>query len=143
MEPLRVLFLCTANSARSQMAEALMRLLSLGRVDAYSAGTHPAEEVHPAARDALRTHYGVDPSGLRPKAIDEFDGQTFDYVITVCDRASESCPVFPGAPERIHWSFEDPAGVTDPQARQRAFETVAQGLAARIRIWLALHVDAD
>jgi len=138
MGRLRVLVLCTGNSARSQMAEALLRTLSRGRVDVFSAGSHPKDDVHPMAREVLQRQFGIDPSGLRPKRLDEFLGQSFDFVITVCDRAAESCPVFPGAPERIHWSFEDPASVDGAAAQRRAFETVANGLAWRLRIWMAL-----
>jgi protein-tyrosine-phosphatase len=138
MERLRVLFLCTGNAARSQIAEALFRKLSRGRADVFSAGTHPRAEVHPMARAVLEEHFDVDPADLRPKHLKQFIGQQFDFVITVCDRAGENCPVFPGDPERIHWSFEDPASVPDGPAQQRTFEFVAQGLAARLRIWMAL-----
>jgi protein-tyrosine-phosphatase len=138
MNRLRVLFLCTGNSARSQMAEALLKKLSRGRADVYSAGTHPQPEVHPFARQVLHEHFDIDPVGLRPKHLSSFLGQQFDFVITVCDRAAETCPVFPGDPERIHWSFEDPAAVENGPAQLRAFETVASGIAARLRIWMAL-----
>jgi arsenate reductase len=104
----------------------------------YSAGTDPAPEVHPVALNVLREHFHVDTRELHPKPLEEFDGETFDYVITVCDRANESCPVFPGDTERIHWSFEDPAAIAEPAAQRRAFEIVANGLAARIRVWMAL-----
>ena len=137
-QPLRVLFLCTGNAARSQMAEALLRHLSKGRVDAFSAGSAPRENVHPMAVSTLRDKYGVDPGGLVPKSLTRFIGQPFDYIITVCDRSAESCPIFPGDPERIHWSFEDPAAVEGAEEQQRAFEQVATGLATRIRLWLAL-----
>ena len=137
-QPLRVLFLCTGNAARSQMAEALLRHLSKGRVDAFSAGSTPRESVHPLAVSTLRDKYGVDPGGLVPKSLTRFIGQPFDYIITVCDRSAESCPIFPGDPERIHWSFEDPAAVEGAEEQQRAFEQVATGLATRIRLWLAL-----
>jgi protein-tyrosine-phosphatase len=129
MERLRVLFLCTGNSARSQIAEGLLRKLSRGRADVCSAGTSPEAEVHPMAADVLRTRFQVDTDDLYPKHLNRFLGQAFDYVITVCDRTAEACPTFPGDPERIHWSFE---------ARRRAFERVANGLAARMRIWMAL-----
>jgi arsenate reductase (thioredoxin) len=138
MTRFRVLFLCTGNSARSQMAEALLRKLSHGRADVFSAGTHPQDRVHPLALRTLEDHFDVDTVGLHPKNLDQFTGQQFDYVITLCDRASETCPVFPGDPERIHWSFEDPSAVEGDEARLRAFETVARDLAARIRVWMAL-----
>jgi arsenate reductase len=135
---LRVLFLCTGNSARSQMAEALLRQLSKGRVDVFSAGSAPQPAVHPLAKETLEYRYGIDTSALTPKSMDRFLGESFDYVITVCDRAAEACPVFPGDPERIHWSFEDPAAVEGENARRRAFEAVANGLAGRLRVWMAL-----
>jgi protein-tyrosine-phosphatase len=108
MSRLRVLFLCTGNAARSQMAEALLRKLSRGRVEVFSAGTHPRAAVHPIACEVLREHFDIDPAGLQPKHLNRFVGEDFDFVITVCDRAAEHCPTFPGDPERIHWSFEDP-----------------------------------
>jgi protein-tyrosine-phosphatase len=137
-EKLRVLFLCTGNAARSQMAEALLRHLSKSRIEVFSAGSAPEAGVHPAARATLGRQYGIDSTGLRPKPMRDFLGQPFDFVITVCDRVAEACPVFPGDPERIHWSFEDPAVVADAEARTRAFEYVASGLAARLRIWMSL-----
>jgi protein-tyrosine-phosphatase len=137
-QPLRVLFLCTGNSARSQMAEALLRHLSRGRIDVFSAGSIPQPGVHPLAIATLKERYGIDPGGLYPKSLDRFLGEHFDYVIIVCDRAAESCPVFPGDPERIHWSFEDPAAVQSKEEQRRAFEIVANGLSGRFRIWLAL-----
>ena len=97
---LSVLFLCTGNSARSQMAEALLTQLTKGRIDVVSAGSAPQAQVHPQAIAILRSRFGIDTSGLRPKSMSQFLGQHFDYVITVCDRAAESCPVFPGDPER-------------------------------------------
>ncbi|MGE0703882.1 MAG: arsenate reductase ArsC [Vicinamibacterales bacterium] len=138
MDRLRVLFLCTGNAARSQMAEALLRKLSGDGVDVFSAGTHPEPMVHPVARDVLQEQFDIDPAGLRPKHMNRFAGEPFDFVITVCDRAAETCPAFPGDPDRIHWSFEDPAIVQEGPAQRRAFETVANGLAARLRIWMAL-----
>jgi arsenate reductase len=137
-QALRVLFLCTGNSARSQMAEALTRYLSGNRIDAFSAGSAPQAEVHPVARAVLDDRYGIDTKGLYPKSMTGFVDQQFDYVITVCDRAAESCPVFPGDPRRIHWSFEDPAAVPGDEAQRRAFEQVATGLAGRLRIWMSL-----
>lgn len=138
MGRLRVLFLCTSNSARSQMAEALLRKLSHGRADVFSAGTHPQSAVHPMALRVLQEHFDIDTAALHPKNLDQFSGQHFDYVITLCDRAAETCPVLPGDPERIHWSYEDPAAVEGDAARLHAFEVVARELAARIRVWMAL-----
>jgi len=140
---MRVLFLCTGNSARSQMAEALLRHLSKERVDVFSAGSKPQPEVHPLAKETLEYRYGIDASGLVPKSLDRFLGERFDYVITVCDRAAEACPVFPGDPERIHWSFEDPAAVIGEGARRRAFATVASGIAGRLRVWMSLPAVRD
>jgi protein-tyrosine-phosphatase len=140
---LRVLFLCTGNSARSQIAEAILRQLSKNQIDVVSAGNVPQPEVHPLAKQVLEKRYGIDTSNLFPKSVDRFIGQHFDYVITVCDRAAETCPVFPGDPERIHWSFEDPAAVQDEDAGRRAFESVATGLAGRLRIWMALPAVRD
>jgi protein-tyrosine-phosphatase len=138
-QPLRVFFLCTGNSARSQMAEALLRPASRGAVKVASAGSQPRAEIHPMARQAMRDLYGLEMAGQRPKSLEDFLGQRFDYVITVCDVAAESCPVFPGAPDVIHWSFEDPAAVEGDEAkRRRAFEQTARDLASRIRIWMAL-----
>jgi protein-tyrosine-phosphatase len=135
---LRVLFLCTGNSARSQIAEALFRQLSNGRADVFSAGSLPAEAIHPAAKEVLEDRFKVDTSRLVPKALDAFVGQRFDFVITVCDKAAERCPVFPGDPERIHWGFDDPTLEPTPETQRRACEHVASGIAARLRIWMSL-----
>ncbi len=136
---LRVLVLCTGNSARSQMAEAILRHLSQGRIDVQSAGTSPEAQIHPMARAAVQRIFHLDMAGQFPKTLDRFIGQHFHYVITVCDRAAESCPVFPDAPERIHWSYEDPAAVVGPDAdRQRAFDACAQQLLSQIRLWVSL-----
>jgi protein-tyrosine-phosphatase len=134
--PLRVLFLCVGNAARSQIGEALLRHLSNGRADAFSAGSRPAEEVHPQAKAVLQQNYGIDPSALRPKPVTAFDGQRFDVVITVCDQEAEHCPVFPGAAQQLHWGFEDPAAEPDPASQRRACERVATELAARLRRWM-------
>jgi len=135
---LRVLFLCTGNSARSQMAEALLHHLSRGRVQVFSAGSDPQPRVHPLARETLEHRYGIATSELYPKSMNAFLGERFDYVITVCDRAAEVCPVFPGDPQRIHWSFEDPAAIDGESAQRRAFAAAAHGIAARLRLWLSV-----
>ena len=146
MERLRVLFLCTGNSARSQIAEALLRKLSRGRADVFSAGASPATEVHPSAVEVLQSRFNIDTADLFPKHLNRFRDDRFDYVITVCDRTAETCPTFPGDPERIHWSFDDPATVNGEEAQRRAFALVANKLAARLRIWMALpavHLRLD
>lgn len=126
----RMLFLCTRNSARSQLAEGLTRLLSKGQVDVFSAGTQP-DVVHPMAIDVLSSLH-IDVSQQRSKHLEEFLGQAFDYVITVCDSAREACPIFPGAQRTLHWSIPDPASIADEAARRRAFRRTAQELRARI-----------
>ena len=137
-QPLRVLFLCTANAARSQMAEGLLRQLSKGRAEVFSAGSVPASEIHPQARAVLEEKFSIDTSRMRPKSMTSLLDERFDYVITVCDKVAERCPVFPGDPERIHWSFEDPLLQPTPEAQHRACEQVANGLAGRLRIWMSL-----
>lgn len=107
--PRRVLFLCTHNSARSQMAEGLLRELGSGRFDVYSAGTE-ATRVRPEAISVMR-EIDIDISGQSSKTLDRYLDQPFDLVITVCDAAAESCPVFLGAQQRLHWSFPDPSAV--------------------------------
>jgi arsenate reductase len=120
------------------MAEGLLRQLSNGRIDSHSAGTHPRPEVHPLAVATMRDRYGIDISAQRPKRLDPYVGQPVDVVITVCDNAAESCPVFPGDTERIHWSFPDPAAVEGTLDEQRdAFERVAADIAGRLRLWLS------
>ena len=141
---MRVLFLCTGNSARSQMAETILRQMTRGRIDVCSAGTAPQAEIHPMARQAIRGLLHVEMDGQYPKHLRRFEREHFDYVITVCDRAAEQCPVFAEDPERIHWGFEDPAGVDgSEQQRQRAFELVAKQIAARVRIWMCLRAVRD
>lgn len=138
--PMRVLFLCTGNSARSQIAEAILRHLSHGRIEVFSAGSTPASEVHPMALTAIRSVVREEMQGqYYPKAWHQFVGQRFDFIITVCDRAAEVCPTFPEDPERIHWSCEDPTAVEgSEEQRQKAFDTVAKQLVGRMRIWMAL-----
>ena len=127
----RVLFLCTGNSARSQMAEALAVQLSGGALQAASAGSHP-KPLHPSAVRVMRER-GIDISGRRSKHLSALSGDRFDYVVTLCDRVREVCPEFPGGPELIHWSILDPARApgTDEDALA-AFERTASELSARI-----------
>jgi arsenate reductase len=132
----KVLILCTGNSARSQMAEGLLRRLAGDAVEVHSAGTAPRDRVHPLAVETMARHFDLDIRDHRPKSVETYSGQSFDYVITVCDAAAESCPTFPGGAERLHWSFPDPAAVTDPAQVGPAFEAVAAEIAARLRLWL-------
>jgi arsenate reductase len=128
----RVLILCTANSARSQMAEGLLRHDAGDRFNVYSAGIRPTQ-VRPEAITVMQ-ELGIDISGHRSKSVDEFVGQDFDYVVTVCDNAKASCPVFPGHTKQIHWSFDDPAAIEGSQEqRLAAFRRVRDELRARLR----------
>jgi arsenate reductase len=127
----RVLFLCTHNSARSQMAEGLLRHLAGERFEAHSAGTE-ATRVRPLAIRAM-ADLGVDISGQESKLLDRYLGETFDAVVTVCDQANESCPVFPGAKSRLHWSFPDPSRAAGSDEEQLAvYRTVRDAIRARI-----------
>jgi arsenate reductase len=128
----RVLILCTGNSARSQMAEGLLRYDAGERFDVESAGTK-ASAVRPEAIAAMR-EAGIDISGQRSKNVDEFEGQRFDYVITVCDNARETCPVFFGAAERLHHNFEDPAAIVgSDEERLAGFRRVRDELRGYLR----------
>ena len=131
-EKRRVLILCTGNSARSQMAEGLLRHDGGERFEVFSAGVEPSR-VRPQAVEAMR-EIGVDISAHRSKSVDEFAGREFDYVITVCDNANERCPVFPGRTRRIHWSFDDPAAARgDEAARLAVFRRVRDEIRGRLR----------
>jgi arsenate reductase len=116
--PIRVLFVCTGNSARSQMAEALLRRLGGPTFEVFSAGTEP-KGVNPLTVRVL-SEAGIDISGARSKSTGAFLGQPFDYVVTVCDRAREACPYFPGAGRTLHWSFDDPAEATGTDEQRLA-----------------------
>jgi len=134
--PLRVLFLCTHNSARSQMAEAILRQVGGDQGEAFSAGSLPTE-VHPEALATLR-EAGIDTAGLTAKSLEGFIGEPLDYIITVCDRVRDICPSFPGDPAQAHWSIADPVVVEDPEQRARAFREVLNELQVRIRYLLLL-----
>lgn len=132
----RVLILCTGNSARSQMAEGLLREIAGDRFEVASAGVAPTH-VRPEAITAMN-EIGIDISQQHSKAVDEFTGQVFDYVITVCDNANEQCPTFPANTQRIHWSFEDPAAVEgDETMRLAAFRLVRDEIQQRLRSFAA------
>lgn len=135
-EKQRVLILCTGNSARSQMAEGLLRNMAGDRFEVFSAGVAPSS-VRPEAIEAMR-EIGIDISGHRSISVDEFTDQVFDYIITVCDNARESCPVFPGRANRIHWSFDDPAAVEgNHETRLAAFRRVRTEIEERLTNFVA------
>lgn len=131
----RVLILCTGNSARSQMAEGLLRRLGEGSLMVASAGTAPST-IHPMAVRVM-SEIDIDITDQRSKHLDEFLESPFDDVITVCDSAAESCPVFPGRAQRTHWSLPDPAAVSgDEESRLAAFREVRETLEHHLREWL-------
>lgn len=132
----RILVICTGNSARSQMAEALLRHLCGDGLDVVSAGSMPAAQVHPLAVRAL-AEIGLDISAQRPKPLTDFLGQPFDYIIAVCSKAAEACPFFPGPAQRIHWFYDDPAAVAGTEEeRLAAFRAIRDDLKTRIAEWL-------
>ena len=139
-KPYNVLFLCTGNSARSILAEAILGREGKGRFNAYSAGSYPKGAVHPAALDLLR-ELGIGTAGLRSKSWDEFakaGAPQMDFIFTVCDSAAgETCPVWPGHPTTAHWGIEDPAKVEGPR-QGHAFVTALTYLKARISLFMAL-----
>jgi arsenate reductase len=132
----KVLILCTGNSARSQMAEGLLRHMAGDRFEVFSAGTRPAG-LNPNAVAALG-ELGIDISGHRSKSVEEFSGQRFDYVITVCDNAKEACPVFPGSGKRLHQSFSDPAAAS-PEGQPALFRQVRD----EIQQWLISFIQNE
>ena len=142
---MNVLFLCTGNSARSILAEALLNARAEGRLRAHSAGSHPRGEVHPLALEVLRT-CELDTTGLRSKSWDEFaaeDAPHMDVVITVCDQAAaEACPLWPGAPVKAHWGLPDPAAVQGSEAeRLAAFARAFTLIEKRIEMMLGLPLE--
>ncbi len=137
----RVLFLCTHNSARSQMAEGLLRHLAGDRFEAASAGTE-ARGVNGLAVGAM-AEIGIDLRGHTSKTLDRFLGEPWDYVITVCDSANETCPVFPQAAARLHWSFEDPSAAGGTEAQRLAvFRRVRDEIRQRLEEWLPRSATA-
>ena len=135
-KPLRVLFLCTGNSCRSQMAEGWARRLGAARVEAYSAGVSPIRVV-PATGEVM-AEVGVDISSQRSKAADVFVGDEFDYIITLCDNARDNCPYFPGEAQRLHWPIDDPYGL-DLDAYRRARDDIRR----RLEEFLAAVLGGD
>lgn len=141
MEKARVLFVCTHNSARSQMAEGFLREYGGDRFESHSAGTE-ATAVRPEAIKAM-AEVGIDISGQQSKTVDRYLGQSFAWVITVCDQAREACPVFPGADETAHWGFDDPSGAQGAEdERMATFRRVRDEIARRVRMF-ALAAGRD
>ena len=142
--PYTVLFICTGNSARSIIAEALLNSLGHGRFKAFSAGSDPRGRVHPETLALLRRN-GIDVTELRSKSWDEFatrDAPEFDFIFTVCDKAAgEQCPVWLGHPATAHWGFSDPAAVVGEVERRRAFERVYEEIGTRLRLFTALPIE--
>jgi protein-tyrosine-phosphatase len=136
----RVLFLCTGNSARSQMAEALVRARSGGTIEAYSAGSHP-RPLHPNAARVMREEHRLSLAGHASKHLDVFADQSFDWVISLCDRVREVCPEFPGQPETIHWSIANPATGEGDDVTYPLFQEIAAELVTRIEFLLAMLAD--
>lgn len=131
----RILFVCTHNSARSQMAEGILRSLTHGQLDVFSAGSEPTS-VHPNAIATMHK-FGIDITSQRSRALSEFEGQAFDYVITVCDKAREVCPTFAGTSAQMHWGFVDPVGIQDDQTRAEFFDYIAQRLKSRLEYFVS------
>jgi arsenate reductase (thioredoxin) len=139
--PLRILFLCTGNSARSQIAEAILNVRGQGRFHAESAGSDPAPRVNPFALDALR-EFGLEWGGRNPRRVEEVCDEAWDFIITVCDRARESCGTFPGRPVTAHWGIPDPAAVEgDDRHRRGAFRESVILLARRVDLFLSLPIE--
>jgi arsenate reductase (thioredoxin) len=137
----RVLFLCTGNSARSQIAEKILNRKGRGRFVAESAGSEPAAHVNPLAVEALERH-GYFWTGGRPRGLDGLSEQHWDFVITVCDRAREACPFFPGQPVIAHWGMPDPAAVTGTEEeKRRAFDDTVLTIGRRLDLFLALPIE--
>lgn len=142
MKKTRILVLCTGNSARSQMGEGLFRAGGGEACAVFSAGTRPGS-VRPEAIAVMR-EIGIDISGHRSKSVDEFAGQEFDYVVTVCDNARDNCPVFPGDAVRLHWSLEDPAAIEGSEAeRLAAFRRIRDELQERVKNFFRLYLTAN
>jgi arsenate reductase (thioredoxin) len=138
-DPRKILILCTGNSARSIIAEYLLKHQGQGRFEVYSAGAKPSGLVNPLALWVLRERYGIDAAGARSKSWDEFREVKFDFIITVCDHAKETCPVWPGQPVLAHWSSPDPAAFEGTvREQQRFFVQVAAQIARRVQLLCAL-----
>jgi arsenate reductase (thioredoxin) len=140
--PFKILFLCTGNSARSILAEYLAKSLGTGKLEAFSAGSHPKPAPHPLALKILQENFRLDTTGARSKSWDEFRGVNFDFVITLCDSAQETCPVWPGQPVLAHWGSPDPAAATGSEAdKEKCFWNVAQQIKRRLELFYSLPFE--
>lgn len=140
--PFKILFLCTGNSARSIIGEYLIRRIGQGRFESYSAGAQPTGRVNPFAVKILRELYHIDATDARSKSWEEYEDVEFDFVITVCDNARESCPIWPGQPIIAHWGLPDPAAVEgSDEEKTRAFRQAAYQLQRRIELFCSLPFD--
>jgi protein-tyrosine-phosphatase len=138
----KILFLCTGNSARSILAEHILRELEPERFETASAGSQPRGSVNPLALELLRDDYGVDVSGARSKSWSEFEGTRFDFVVTLCDEAAEECPYWPGQPLLAHWGMPDPAAVEGTEEERReVFRDAARVLHRRLDLLRNLPMD--
>jgi arsenate reductase len=141
-KPYKFLFLCTGNSDRSILGEYLLRRLGGPRLEVFSAGSFPTGKVNPLAVQVLQDVYNIDASEARSKSWEEFKDVAFDFVVTVCDNARESCPVWPGQPIVAHWSSPDPAAVEGTDAEKyRAFKDVAFQINRRLQSFTSLPLD--
>ena len=136
-KPYKLLFLCTGNSARSIFGEYLLRHVGGERFEVFSAGAFPTGKVNPLAIQVLKDVYDIDASEARSKSWEEFSEVEFDFVVTVCDNARETCPVWPGQPILAHWSLPDPAAVSGSEAEKyRAFKDVAAEIDSRVQLFI-------
>ena len=141
-QPFKILFLCTGNSARSIFGEYLIRRIGGDRFESYSAGTEPTGQVNPFALRVLRDLYHIDASEARSKSCDEYQDIEFDFVITVCDKARKTCPIWPGQPIIAHWGVPDPAlAVGSDEQILREFKQAAMQLRRRIELFCALPFE--
>ena len=138
----KILFLCTGNSARSILAEFFLRRLDPVRFEVFSAGANPKGHVNPYVLELLRDGYHIDASGARSKSWEEFRDVKFDFVITVCDKARESCPVWPGQPVIAHWGSEDPDGAQGEESQRRAVKKVDVEIYRRLGLFIALPLES-
>lgn len=138
----KVLFLCTGNSARSILAEHFLRRIAPARFEAYSAGANPRGRVNPLVLELLQDVYDIDASASRSKSWEEYRDVPFDFVITVCDRARESCPIWPGQPIVAHWSSEDPDSASSEDEARQTIRRVALEIYRRIELFTALPLES-